>query len=387
MTSRVAAGGTKYAGGRPARTLLAAVGLSLFATACGTAPPLRTMACNAAVPPRVVVSDDGRTETTTLSVLTYNIEGLGWPARSGRAKQLREIGQRLAAMRASGASPDVVMFQEMFSGAAKKAVVATGYPAIVTGPRRITRPQGSTGEALPGKAKFKHGEVGLRFTGSGLAVASRYPIVHTEKRAYGRRSCAGFDCMANKGIVMARIAIPGVPTPIDIYNTHMNSRGASRAPAARNLEAHDRQALEASEFISRTHDDDFPIVFGGDFNMRHSEPRWENFSRYQSLTLVHRVCADPRSHCDVHMSWDGDEPWMDTQDLQFFWKGDRVSIRPIRVEAVFDGGSTGPTLSDHDGFLVTYELEWRVAAAPAAAGGGAGTGAYSSICPGLGRIG
>ena len=56
----------------------------------------------------------------------------------------------------------------------------------------------------------------------------------------------------------------------------------------------------------------------------------ENFSRYQALNLVHRVCADAASGCDVRMSWDGDEPWMDTQDLQFFWPGDRVSVRPIR---------------------------------------------------------
>jgi hypothetical protein len=71
--------------------------------------------------------------------------------------------------------------------------------------------------------------------------------------------------------------------------------------------------------------------------MRHLEVRWANFSRYQSLDLVHRTCARPESHCDVHMSWDGDALWMDTQDLQFFWPGERVSIRPVRVEAMFDG--------------------------------------------------
>ena len=316
------------------------------------------------MPPDVAVSKDGRTASTTLSVLTYNIEGLGWPARSGRATQLREIGERLAAMRASGRGPDVVMFQEMFSGAAKKAVASTGYPAIITGPRRTTRPHESTRDPLPGKAKIKRGELGIHFNGSGLAVASRYAIVHVDRRAYGRRSCAGFDCLANKGIVLARIAIPGVPTPVDLYDTHMNSRNASRAPANRNLEAHERQALEASEFIDRTHDDAFPIVFGGDFNMRHSEERWENFTRYQSLKLVHRVCADPASGCEVRMSWDDDEPWMDTQDLQFFWSGDQVTIRPIRVEAVFDGGPTGPELSDHDGFLVTYQLKWPAAGSP-----------------------
>ena len=58
------------------------------------------------------------------------------------------------------------------------------------------------------------------------------------------------------------------------------------------------------------------------------------------------------------MSWDGDAPWMDTQDLQFFGEGEHVAIRPVRVEAMFDGGASGPRLSDHDGFLVTYELSW-----------------------------
>ena len=202
------------------------------------------------------------------------------------------------------------------------------------------------------------GEVGIRLQGSGLAIASRYPVLTTELRAYGKRSCAGIDCLANKGIMLARIFIPGLPTPIDVYDTHMNSRGASKAPAARNLAAHDRQALEASEFIDSTHDDAYPVVFGGDFNMRKSEPRWENFSRYQAMTLVHRVCNEPAFGCEVKMSWDGDAPWMDTQDLQFYYSGTPITVRPTRVEALFDGSPDSPQLSDHDGYLVTYRLSW-----------------------------
>jgi endonuclease/exonuclease/phosphatase family metal-dependent hydrolase len=336
-----------------------AAAATLLLGSCGTAPPLRTLACSAAPAAPVTLSPDGRMARATLSVLTYNIEGLGWPARATRGKELHEIAERLARMRAAGTAPDVVLFQEMFSGDAKRAVAATGYPAIVTGPRRTTAPGESTRDRLPGKARLKHGEVGLHLTGSGLAIASRYPVIAVARRAYGRRSCAGFDCLANKGIVQARVVVPGVPTPIDLYDTHMNSRGASRAPANRNLAAHDRQALEASRFIDDTHDDSIPVIFGGDFNMRHSEERWENFTRYQSMLLVHRTCSDPRSGCEVRMSWQGDQPWMNTQDLQFYWRGDTVEIRPVRVEAMFDDGPTGPALSDHHGFLVTYELRWR----------------------------
>jgi endonuclease/exonuclease/phosphatase family metal-dependent hydrolase len=262
-------------------------------------------------------------------------------------------------MREAGTGPDIVLFQEMFSDSAKRAVRGTGYPAIRSGPRRTTNSKGSTRQYLPGHSSLKRGEIGIHVFGSGLAIASRWSIVDYSRRAYGRRSCAGFDCLSNKGIALARIEIPGVPSPIDVYDTHMNSRGASGAPAARNLAAHDRQAQEASQFIDETHDDEDPLIFGGDFNMRHSEPRWENFSKYQSLDLVHRICASPVSGCEVKMSWDGDEPWMDTQDLQFLWTGDEVKIRPVKVEAMFDGSPDSPVLSDHDGFMVTYELRWK----------------------------
>ncbi len=342
------------------RLRMSALGAVLLASGCNTmAPPSAEVACSATLPPKVTLSPDGGTAATTLSVLTFNIEGLSWPARSGRAPSLEQIGKHLAAMRATGTAPDVVLFQEMFSDAAKRAVLSSGYPAIDSGPRRTTRARGSTKDKLPGNSSLKRGEIGVHVYGSGLAIASRYAIVDTARRAYGRKSCAGFDCLSNKGIALARLDVPGVPSLIDIYDTHMNSRGASGAPAARNLAAHERQALEASEFIDRTHDDATPVVFGGDFNMRHSEERWGNFSRYQSLDLVHRICAAPASGCDVRMSWDGDEPWMDTQDLQFYWPGDRVQIRPIRVEALFDGSPGSPQLSDHDGFLVTYELRWK----------------------------
>lgn len=333
---------------------------ALALAACGPKPPLRVMACDAAPAAPVVLAGDGQSATATLSVLTYNLEGLGWPARSGRAAELKEIGARLSAMRAAGTGPDVILFQEMFSGAAKRAVAASGYPAIAPGPQRTTPPMIADHDKIAGKAKPLKGELGIKLVGGGLAIASRYPIVQTALDAYGRRACAGLDCLSNKGVMLARIAMPGVPAPIDIYNTHMNSRGASGVSEVRDREAHARQALAASDFIARTQDLAVPLIFGGDFNMRHSEDRWAGFSEYHPLTLVHEVCVDPASGCEVKLSWDGDAPWMDTQDLQFFADGEKLTVRPVRVEALFDGGASGPQLSDHDGFLVTYELRWPV---------------------------
>jgi endonuclease/exonuclease/phosphatase family metal-dependent hydrolase len=336
-------------------------------TGCATVFPSRALSCAASARPVLTPSVNGNELSTSLRVLTYNVEGLGFPARRNRAHRLNQIAQQLAAHRLRGTAPDIILFQEVFSASAQKALANTGYPAIVQGPRRSTKPLDTTRTPLPGRSKVTRGEIGLRLTSSGLAIASRYPIIAAENVAFSKRSCAGIDCLSNKGVMLARVMIPGVPTPVDVYNTHMNSQGASRAPQKRHRAAHARQVGETSFFIDATHDDRFPLVFGGDFNMRESKPRWETFSAHQPLRLVHHVCQDPTSACDVKMSWDGDEPWMDTQDLQFFWSGSPVAIAPISIEPMFDGSPGSPKLSDHDGLMVTYRLSWpaRLASNPA----------------------
>jgi len=339
------------------RRSLTALLLLAAPIACAPPPPVRSLPIAQAPSPEISEAGQGE-RRTTLSVLTYNIEGLAWPARKGRGARLREIGRRLAELRRQGIAPDVVMFQEMFSGSAKRAVAATGYPAIVAGPQRLTFAGRSTDEPLPGRSRIKRGELGIKLLGSGLAIASRYPLDGVELHPYGQRSCAGIDCLANKGIVRALLHLPGVPVPVELFGTHMNSQGASRAPEHRALAAHVRQSAEAAGFIAGIHDPSYPLIFGGDFNMRWSEERFADFSRYVPMRIVHRWCVDPDNGCDVRLSWDGDEPWMDTQDLQLFRSSPLVRIRPIRAEAMFDGGAQ-PRLSDHDAFLVTYELRWR----------------------------
>jgi endonuclease/exonuclease/phosphatase family metal-dependent hydrolase len=290
-----------------------------------------------------------------LKVLIYNIEGLHWPARSGRAKQLRQIGNVLRDLRANGMAPDVVLFQEAFSPAARRAVDRTGYPVIVRGPSRSAQSSYSVEDRLPGRRNHLKGELGIRLISSGLIVASRYPVVETAYDAYSRRSCAGFDCLANKGVVLVRIRVPNVPEPIDIANTHMNARGASKVSPARNLASHRAQARELSMFLQHHHAAGHALILAGDFNMARSVDRFAHFRSLHKMDMVHEYCSLTPS-CDVRMSWDGDAPWMDTQDLQFFSSGNRVQILPSKVQAMFDGSPGSPRLSDHDGLEVTYRL-------------------------------
>lgn len=311
---------------------------------------------------------DGRARTT-LDVMTYNIEGLGFPARRGRGPQLAEIGTRLAALRRDGKAPDIILFQEVFSDAAKNAVANSGYPYTVHGPGRSRKrelPAEKESRQGAGHRSIKRGEIGLKLTSGGLAIASRYAFEVHQSEPFASKSCAGFDCLSNKGALFARVKLPGAPDPIDIFDTHMNSRGASKAPARRTLPIHHAQSAELAGFIDTVNGAANPTFLGGDFNMRHSEARFDYLEPRIPMTLSWRSCLTPDAGCDIRMSYDGDAPWIDTQDLQFYRSGARVQVRPIRIEAMFDGSPDSPELSDHDAYRVVYELTWPAQATTAA---------------------
>lgn len=330
---------------------------------CASLPKPYTASCEASPKPEITISPDGKTARTTLDVLTYNIEGLPWPARKGRPPFLQKIGEALAELRANGAAPDIVMFQEMFSRAAVKGVVTTGYPSLAVGPTRTqSRKTPSTRShrlAPAGKAHGRRQLPRVHFLSSGLAIASEYPILHQASDPFSQYACAGFDCFSNKGTLFARVALPGLPEPIDLFTTHMNSAGKrSKISLEEGNSVHAVQTVELKDFANAVSDVRYPLLVAGDFNTRDNIERFEFMRPKQGVSLVHEYCLEQENACDVQMSWDGDEPWMDTQDLQFFWDGDRVTVRPLAVEAMFDGKPDSPVLSDHDGFRVLYELSW-----------------------------
>lgn len=312
----------------------------------------------------IFVSADGPRASTTFDVLTFNIEGLGWPARGKRAGSLAKINAALKHMIGRGTAPDVIMVQEMFSKAAVNAVRGLGYPNMVSGPSRTQSKSLTGADRMPGPYRWKKGELGLHLVGSGLSILSRYPIIETRSEPFGTRRCAGLDCLSNKGMLYARMAIPGVPGTINLFNTHLNSQGSSRVSPRRHARAHRLQVEELSAFTSAVGDPNIPTVLGGDFNMKGFAIRFERFRNVtEPFEIVQEYCTDNPLPCDVRISWDGDEPWMDTQDLQLFERGSAVDVRPVRVEAIFDGSEGSPRLSDHDGFRVTYKVSWSTASA------------------------
>ena len=346
------------------RNLLPAA-LLLVTTACSSIQPERTASCipEGSAPLIAAERRSGRA-STTVSVLTYNVEGLPWPARRKRGPQLREIARQLAALRTTNEAPDIVLVQEAFSLEAALIGDRAGYLNHVPGPAaRERRPPTSpdADRALTSRRKLTKGERFGRFLPSGLYVLSDYPIIAVGRQPFRSRECAGYDCLANKGIMHARIMIPGAPAALDVFNTHLNSRGSAGVSTERSLKAHRLQVNEISRYIEQRWDRENAVLFGGDFNMRNAPARFEHFAETTPHRLVHQHCLSRMSKCDVRLSWDGDEPWMDTQDLQGFQSGGRLTVEPIRVEAMFDEPwRKGKPLSDHDGLLVVYRLSWSV---------------------------
>lgn len=336
----------------------------LFLPGCADSIGLRFDPCVApAELPVIRTAADGR-DFLDLSVLIYNVEGLPWPARKNRGPQLDRIGDELARLRAAGQAPDIVMLQEAFTRRAAKIGVRAGYPNIASGPAAGDRARHSADlpERFIRDRRFWKGERAPKLLNSGLFILSDYPIISLETEPFSRHACAGFDCLANKGVMRARMWIPGMPDPIDVLTTHMNSQRAARVDLERAHAAHRYQTDESADFLSLTRDDRNPMIFGGDFNMRNAPGRLDYFTYGKPHRIVRHYCTVVVSDCDVRMSWDGDAPWLDTQDLQFFDSGATVKLRPIRAESMFDRVENGRKLSDHDGYMVTYRLSWPGAA-------------------------
>lgn len=293
-------------------------------------------------------------QTAELSVLTYNVRGLPWPVASGRGKALREIGRELAEMRAEGRQPDVVLIQEGFRSEVAWLVRESGYRYWARGPSRSDRTT-FDGQVLPAR-DFLRGEGLGKVLNGGLHVISDAPILDVRHVAYN--NCAGIDCLANKGAMLVRLAPEGLPTPVEVVNTHMNSRKASMAPSSRTLPAHHGQTRELVAFIREHRETQHPLVVGGDFNVRNAPDRYYFQALDRPYTVVGEYCSQPGSGCGPGAPDVTAEPWLKSQDLQAFRDG-VVRVRPVSAEELFDGEDASPVLSDHPAYLVRYQLSWN----------------------------
>lgn len=335
--------------------------LPLLLTSCAAPKLDMRLPLEASRSPEIHVDPETGLHSTKLTVVTYNVAGLPWPVRKDSRRAMAKI-ERAMLTKWGPNRPDVLLLQEAFTGTAARLPTRVGYRNRVGGPSVSNR---STLDVSPlprplvrERRRFK-GERWGKWINSGLQVATDYGVSSVVAEPFRRRACAGWDCLANKGMMIVTIDIPGVPQPIVILNTHLNSRGSSGVRPERSDLAHQEQTREIAQLLRRDWTSSRPLIYAGDFNTRGATVRFDYKDKMLPGELAHRYCHARPDRCAVKMSWDSDEPWRDTQDLQGFVSGARVRVEPIAIEAQFDAPVDGVMLSDHDALQVTYRLSWQ----------------------------
>lgn len=331
----------------------------------GAARVERLAACYdpAALPPIETLADGRR--AMRLRVLLWNVEGLPWPIRSGREAQLARTADWIAKRRAAGRGPDILILHKAFTPAASRIAQRAGFASILPGPavdqpRHRPVPIPLAGHAEAGR--WWQGEGIGKWLDSGLYVATDLPLAKATRDnplpayasdAFYAGSCAGYDCLSNKGGMIVRLALPGTPEPLAIFNTHRNSREPSGVSIARAEIAHAMQTRE-NDALLHGFGGDGAMIAAGDFNNYRAGDRIGRFANDAAFRLVARgtgFTARAAPMTDAHA-------WAAAYDLIGYRGGDALAVEPLAVATLFDG-KNGPVLSDHPAQYVIFRLSWR----------------------------
>lgn len=187
---------------------------------------------------------------TPMTFYAQNMALLPWPLYKGidRDAALGALIDRLRERR-----PDVVGLSEMWTPGDRDRVYSELrdiYPYAIQGP---------------------HDPVNLALTsvevmGGGLMLLSRHRIESHASTIF--RQCSGDDCLANKGVLHARIQRTGSPSTVDVFLTHTQAA----APTIAGTVAGARRAVRGqirhlAAFLRASRDVATPAILFGDFNV------------------------------------------------------------------------------------------------------------------------
>jgi len=277
---------------------------------------------------RAGVTGSGAVE---IKVLTYNIRGL--PLTN--LDRLEKIGEILAERRERGDEPDIVLLQEAYVSRSKQVRMRAGYPHAIVG---------------------TDGQRGVFTNSSGLELLSNFPILAKYSMLFGE--CAFPECFLSKGIIGATLEIPGVPHPIEIFNTHLQAD-------TRNDWVRERQIDDIEDFLGGLQFGAHPAIFAGDFNFKPKHDSYTSFIRklpfveagYHCLQAVSRDCEVVHS---THGVTDWNDVWKSSHDRHFYYQPAESPLRiePVRLILNFTEKWRGEFLSNHWGYEVHYRISW-----------------------------
>ena len=290
-----------------------------------------------------------------LRVLSYNINGLPSPLKKGKAPHYARIAELLQERRARGTQPHIVLIQEAFDGKADIVAETTGYQYVLKGPgRKDASKRGQAHWTQKTRKAYASFSDPQKFLSSGLIILSDYPIVEARHKAFSSDACAGFDCLSNKSILLARVQVPGLDEPVDIINSHFNSRRSAKAPNKAVLKAHYRQTETLRWFLDKINIGNATIV-AGDLNTSQAE-RYSYFKKTIGYRDAGEMCLELASNCQLAAGTPPELVLYQTNDKHFYSDGNNARVRPRRMERNFDEMLDGKPLSDHLGYEVTYTI-------------------------------
>lgn len=294
-----------------------------------------------------------------LTVMTYNVEGLPWPVAGNRTPELKAIGELLGQLRQRAMQPHVVLLQEAFVAEAKQIAVLAGYRYTAVGPQPgdVTLAAGPAIDADFDRAASRlKGEGDGKWSDSGLVVLSDYPIVATRRMAFPADACAGYDCLATKGVLLAWIRVPGVAAPVAIGDTHLNSRRASGVGPDRSDRAYAWQVDAVRSFIARNVSPGTPLVVGGDFNIGHQPWRVALARAGRGVVPGAAEATEvfARNSPAAQRNPDLAAVMARGKDKQYYRPARGGQLRLLDLGIPFGMEEGGNTLSDHLGFVASY---------------------------------
>lgn len=313
----------------------------------------------AALPP-VERLADGRS-AMRLRVLLWNVEGLPWPIRSGRPPKLAHIADWIAARRRAGLGPDILILHKAFVPEASHIPLVAGFASVIPGPALDARRDLRVARPPAGYAAGAHwwkGEGLGKWLDAGLYVATDLPVAATAREAFGADSCAGYDCLSNKGALLAALRIPGAPEPLYLFNTHRNSREPAKVAIARAEASHLLQTQENDAFLQAV-PAGAAMIAAGDFNNYRAGDKSGRFADDPGFHL-----AGKGPHFSARAAPMTDAiAWQQAYDLLGYRSSNGLRVEPLAVATLFDG-KNGPRLSDHDAQYIVFRLSWRGDAKP-----------------------
>ena len=320
-------------------------------------------ACTATISGAAIASP---TKNVSLSVMTYNVKGLPWPIARNRDAAFEKIETRLLTLRKANIQPHIILLQEAFTERAKQIASRSGYRYLANGPSKNminTKRPGKEDLRFVETASFFKGEASGKSLDSGLQIASDYPILSIKRAAFPAFACAGYDCLANKGILLVTVAVPGSNTPVTIATTHMNSKRGSRVSHSRSLYAYRLQVTAIDAFLSANRDPKLPIIFAGDFNA--SSPARRSYLLDQGITKwsafpvrsALQICMAAAVLQGKKMNFVANYVVARGRDWQFYASGTRGHLTATKFEIPFGRERNGTMLSDHVGYGIVYRLQ------------------------------